>query len=223
MEGSGSSGSNRGFLLQNLANMITVARLLLVPAVVYFIASSSKSGIDGWHYAALFTFMAAAGTDFLDGHIARRTDTITEFGKVVDPLADRLLVISVLVALMARSFMPLWMGLIIVSRDVLMLIGAPLVGINRQEVRDRLAVHWTGKLATALLFTAICIIIMWNAPSHVIGSIGVNAVGFAFFAAGTIFSYVSACIYIYRGINIIKQGVAGDEEKRETPPQDPPT
>jgi len=207
LEGEGARAENRGFLARNLANIITVIRLLLVPAVVYFIARASAERLDGWHYAALFTFLAAAFTDFLDGQIARRTDTITEFGKVVDPLADRLLVISVLVALMARSFMPWWMGLIIVSRDVLMLVGAPLVGINRQEVRDRLAVHWTGKLATALLFVAICIIITWNAPGHVSASLDVNPVGFAFFAAGTAFSYLSACIYVTRGIKILREGV----------------
>lgn len=201
----------KGFLAHNFANIITLVRLLLAPAVVYFIARASKETLDGWHYAALFAFLAAAFTDFLDGQIARRTDTITEFGKVVDPLADRLLVISVLLALMIRSFMPWWMGLIIVSRDLLMLVGAPLVGINRQEVRDRLAVHWTGKLATALLFVAICIFITWNAPEHINPSLKVNPVGFAFFAAGVAFSYLSAYIYVSRGIKILRESVRVEE------------
>ncbi len=201
-----SSYKNKGFLAKNLANMITVLRLLLVPAVVYFISRSSASHLDGWHYAALFTFIGAALTDFIDGQIARRTGTITEFGKIADPLADRLLVISVLITLMARSYIPWWMGLIIVSRDLLMLLGAPLIGINRQEVRDRLAVHWTGKLATALLFTAICLFITWNTPPHINKTLDVNPVGFAFFAVGTIFSYLSACIYVFRGIKILREG-----------------
>ena len=56
------------------------------------------------------------------------------------------------------------MGALIVSRDVLMLIGAPIVGINDREVREKLAVHWTGKAATAMLFVSICLFITWNVP-----------------------------------------------------------
>ncbi len=204
----GGETKHKGFIFRNLANTFTVLRLLLVPVVVWLISVSSGEHIDGWHYAALFTFIAAAATDFIDGQIARRTDTISEFGKLVDPLADRLLVISVLITLMARSFLPLWMGLVIVSRDILMLVGAPAIGINRQEVREKLAVHWTGKLATALLFTAICIFIMWNTAEYVNHGLKVNTVGFAFFSVGTLFSYLSACIYLIKGINILRERAA---------------
>jgi cardiolipin synthase len=196
-----------GLIVRNLANAITVMRLVFIPFVVWFILASSTENIDGWHYAALFSFLFAAGTDFLDGQIARRTDTITEFGKMVDPLADRLLVISVLIALMLKEFLPLWMGILVISRDVLMLAGAPIVGINRQEVRDRLAVHWTGKLATALIFTSICFFLMLNTPYWINsprGVMGVNIYGFILFMVGVVFSYVSGFIYIFRGIDILK-------------------
>lgn len=195
----------RSWLVMNLANIITVMRLLFIPFVIWFIFASSDTEIDAWHYAALFSFILAASTDFLDGQIARRTDTITEFGKVVDPLADRLLVISVLLALMIKGFLPLWMGILIVSRDVLMLVGAPLVGINRQEVRDRLAVHMTGKLATAFLFGAICVFLFLNTPEYYISdSLPVSIYGFVLFLIGVVFSYVSGFIYIRRGIDILK-------------------
>ena len=198
--------SERSWLILNLANIITVMRLLFIPFVVWFIVASSNQRveIDGWRYAALFSFMLAAGTDFLDGQIARRTDTITEFGKMIDPLADRLLVISVLVTLMAVDFLPLWMGILVVSRDVLMLLGAPLIGMNRQEVRDRLAVHMTGKLATAFLFAAICVFLVLNTDSTINQTLHVNIYGFVLFLIGVIFSYTSGFIYIYRGIDILK-------------------
>ena len=201
------TGRQHGPLVRNLANIITVMRLFFIPFVIWFIVASPTEKIDGWHYAALFSFLFAAGTDFLDGQIARRTDTITEFGKMVDPLADRLLVISVLVTLMAKEFMPLWMGILVISRDILMLLGAPLVGINRQEVRDRLAVHWTGKLATAFIFTSICVFLMLNTPYWINsprGVLGVNIYGFVLFMIGVVFSYASGFIYVFRGIDILK-------------------
>ncbi len=203
MEGTGAG--ERGWLSRNLANIFSVLRLLLVPLIVWFIFASSKEAVDGWHYAALFTFLFAASTDFIDGQIARRTDTITEFGKLVDPLADRLLVISVLLSLMIKGFLPLWMGILIVSRDVLMLAGAPLVGINRQEVRDRLAVHWTGKAATAFLFGAICFFLILNTRTWWISdSLPVSWYGFVPFCMGVAFSYLSGFIYVYRGIDILR-------------------
>ncbi len=182
---------------KNLANIFTCMRIALIPLVIWLIFAASAHEMDAAHAWALAVFLFAALTDFIDGQIARRTNTISEFGKVVDPLADRLLVISVLVALMWRRFMPLWMGLVIVGRDVLMLVGAPVVGIRDKETREKLAVHWTGKLATALLFVSICIFILWNVEHHV------NPVGMVIFCVGILFSYVSGFIYMRRGIKLL--------------------
>jgi len=190
---------------KNVANFFTCLRIILIPLILWLISIMSQETVDAAHYWALGVFLFAASTDFIDGQIARRTNTISEFGKLVDPLADRLLVISVLVALMWRDFLPLWMGILIVGRDVLMLIGAPVVGINDKEVREKLAVHWTGKAATALLFTSICLFILLNLPQKIdAGFFGkVNPVGFAIFCVGIVFSYVSGFIYIRRGIKLI--------------------
>jgi cardiolipin synthase (CMP-forming) len=184
---------------RNLANFFTCLRILLIPVLLWLISIESTYKVDAAHVWALGVFLFAALTDFIDGQIARRTNTISEFGKLVDPLADRLLVISVLVALMWRDFLPIWMGVLIVARDVLMLIGAPFVGIKDKEVREKLAVHWTGKAATALLFISICIFILWNLPGHM------NIVGFIIYCIGIAFSYISGYIYISRGIKLIKR------------------
>jgi len=197
---------------RNIANFFTCLRIILIPVILWLISVMSTQTTDAAHYWALGVFMFAASTDFIDGQIARRTNTISEFGKLVDPLADRLLVISVLVALMWRQFLPLWMGILIVGRDVLMLIGAPIVGIKDKEVREKLAVHWTGKAATALLFVSICLFTVWNLPDA-IGATGffdrVDPIGFAIFCVGIFFSYVSGFIYIRRGIKLL--GDAGTE------------
>ncbi len=190
---------------KNIANFFTCLRIILIPVVLWLISIMSKETVGAAHYWALGVFLFAASTDFIDGQIARRTNTISEFGKLADPLADRLLIISVLIALMWRSFLPVWMGILIVGRDVLMLVGAPAIGINDKEVREKLAVHWTGKAATALLFTSICIFILLNLPEKSgAGFFGkVNPAGFAIFCAGIVFSYVSGFIYIRRGIKLI--------------------
>ncbi len=196
---------------RNVANFFTCLRILLIPVILWLISIMSQRTVDAAHYWALGVFVFAALTDFIDGQIARRTNTISEFGKLVDPLADRLLVISVLVALMWREFLPIWMGVLIVGRDVLMLIGAPIVGINDKEVREKMAVHWTGKTATALLFVSICIFILWNLPQSPAGGFftKVNPFGFGTFCAGIVFSYLSGYIYIRRGIKLIGGERAG--------------
>jgi len=202
---------------RNIANFFTCLRIILIPVVIWLISIMSKETVDAAHWWALGVFMFAAATDFIDGQIARRTNTISEFGKLVDPLADRLLVISVLIALMWREFMPLWMGILIVSRDVLMLAGAPIIGINDKEVREKLAVHWTGKAATALLFISICLFITFNLPDKIdAGFFGrVNPVGFVIFCLGIVFSYLSGFIYVRRGIKLIG---ASRSEAREAGP-----
>lgn len=199
---------------RNLANFFTCLRIILIPVVLWLISIMSTETVDAAHYWAVGVFIFAASTDFIDGQIARRTNTISEFGKLVDPLADRLLVISVLIALMWRDFLPIWMGVLIVARDVLMLAGAPLVGIKDKEVREKMAVHWTGKAATASLFTAICLFIAWNLPDAEGGAFfdKVNPIGFAIFCIGIVFSYVSGFIYIRRGIKLIGATNAQDSE-----------
>ncbi len=191
---------------RNIANALTVLRLIAVPVVAWLLATASSGNVDARHGWALGLFIAAAWTDFLDGQIARRTNTISEFGKFVDPLADRLLVITVLVVLMARSFMPLWMGILIVARDVIMLAGAPIIGMKE---KDKISVHWTGKVATAFLFLALCFFILWGRPGYL------QPVGFWIFLPGIVFSYASGLIYLYRGIITVKHRGESDPDTPE--------
>ncbi len=184
---------------RNIANFFTCLRIVLIPVILWLIFAASPNRRDAVHVWALAVFLLAAATDLIDGQLARRMNIVSEFGKAVDPLADRLLVISVLVALMWRNFMPLWMGILIVSRDVLMLIGAPVLGIRDQEIRERLAVHWTGKVATAILFVSLCVFILFNTEGEF------NPFGFVLFCAGIFFSYLSGFIYVRRGIKILTE------------------
>ncbi len=194
------------WLKRNLANILTVLRMIAVPIVIWLLATASATGVDAKHSWALGLFIAAAWTDFFDGQIARRTNTISEFGKVVDPLADRLLVIGCLLTLVIRDFMPLWMGILIVARDVIMLVGSPIVGIKE---REKIAVHWTGKVATAFLFLAICFFILWGRPGYI------QTAGFWIFLPGIFFSYVSGFIYLRRGIMTVKHRESAEPDSSE--------
>jgi CDP-diacylglycerol--glycerol-3-phosphate 3-phosphatidyltransferase len=183
---------------RNLANFFTCIRIALIPVVIWLILAMSTQEINASHYWALGVFVFAALTDFIDGQLARRMDIISEFGKIADPLADRLLVISVLIALMVGEFMPVWMGVLIIARDIIILAGAPVVGITDKETREKLSVHWTGKAATAFLFTAICLFILLNLPGDV------HILGFVVFCIGIFFSYLSGFIYFHRGIKLMR-------------------
>jgi len=97
----------------NLANKITLARIFLVPIFLIFIAIKIPYGI----YIATFIFIIAALTDKLDGYIARSRNQITRFGKIMDPLADKLLITSALVSLVEFHMLPAWIAMIIIARE----------------------------------------------------------------------------------------------------------
>lgn len=100
---------------------------------------------------ALFVFLLAGATDFLDGFIARRTGQITNFGKLMDPLADKLMLITALICLMTAGRVPLWIVLAIVVKELLMLIGGIVMLKRGVVVYARLI----GKAATALFIVAV--------------------------------------------------------------------
>lgn len=152
-----------------LATKITLLRILGIPVfvglLVYYLNGLSR-GEDDWRLriAALVTFITIAATDALDGYLARSRNEITRLGTVLDPLADKALVLSALVLLTRPALpqfaphIPLWFTTLVISRDVLLVAGYFLVHhfVGHAEVRPR----WSGKIATALTMLAICWVLM---------------------------------------------------------------
>jgi CDP-diacylglycerol--glycerol-3-phosphate 3-phosphatidyltransferase len=97
----------------NLPNKITIFRVALIPVVLIILYSNLPYSV----YVAALIFIIAAITDFIDGYIARKRNLVTDFGKLTDPLADKILVISVLVYLVSMQVIPDWMVIIIVARE----------------------------------------------------------------------------------------------------------
>ncbi|MDH3503980.1 MAG: CDP-alcohol phosphatidyltransferase family protein [Nitrospirota bacterium] len=132
----------------NLPNSLTVLRILLVPVFVGFLL------YEYFDYA-LVTLLVAAVTDGLDGAIARITDQRTRLGEYLDPLADKLLLVSAIVTLSVLHFIPLWAVILVVSRDAILLTGTVLA--NLTEIDIDIAPTWLGKGTT---FAQICYVIM---------------------------------------------------------------
>ena len=100
----------------NLPNKLTTFRVILIPFFVFFLLAPYFEGYG--NYIALVIFIVASLTDFLDGKIARKYNLVTNFGKFMDPLADKLLVCSALICLIALDRIPAWIVIVIISPRV---------------------------------------------------------------------------------------------------------
>ena len=188
------------FLRRNLANAITLFRLLLVPPTALLILRAGDSDVA--RFCALSLFVLAAASDFADGQVARRMGIVSELGKVLDPLADRVLAIAVLACLTAARLLPAWMALLVVAREALMLLGAPFYGLFDREGRARIEVHWTGKLATACLLAFVALALILGREGEV------PPASLAFFLPGITYSYASGYIYMLRFLRQLRRKAA---------------
>jgi CDP-diacylglycerol--glycerol-3-phosphate 3-phosphatidyltransferase len=139
----------------NLPNALTVGRLLLVPVflVVAWVGFERSDG--AWQAWAALIFLAAAVTDLIDGELARRTDQVTSFGKIADPIADKALTGSALVLLSWFDLLPWWVTVVIIVREVG--VTALRFWVIRHGV---MAASRGGKLKTALQILAITLYLL---------------------------------------------------------------
>lgn len=146
----------------NLPNRITLARILLIPVILFF---QLASGIPGAHIVAAVLFAIAALSDMVDGHLARKRNLITTFGKFMDPIADKLLVVSSMAVLVAQGAVHPIALIIILAREFLV-SGFRLV-INDKGVV--LAASMLGKIKTTLQVVAVVMLILKNWPFSLLG------------------------------------------------------
>jgi CDP-diacylglycerol--glycerol-3-phosphate 3-phosphatidyltransferase len=138
----------------NVPNLLTVLRILAVPVLVVALLDETPDG----DVIAAIVFALAALTDGLDGYIARRRDQITNFGKLMDPLADKLLVVAALVSLVSLDRLDAWVAMVIIARE-LAVTGLRSVAAERGVV---IAASWLGKVKTALQVAAILALIAFD-------------------------------------------------------------
>lgn len=133
-------------MLKHIPNTLTVIRLLLIPLIVFYIFTGN--------YILAFVFFTISGiTDIADGFIARKFNLISNFGKLMDPLADKLTQIATLASLVFTDIIPVWILLVVFLKEFIMICGASFLYGKDVVVYSK----WYGKLATVLLYIAIVI------------------------------------------------------------------
>ena len=133
------------------ASKITVLRVLMVPVFMIVLLSD----IPFANYIALAVFIIASVTDFVDGYIARHYNQITDFGKFMDPLADKLLVFAALLIFVQNGLMPAWAAMVILTREFAV-TGLRLIAVGKDRV---IAAGMSGKVKTFSSMVCICVML----------------------------------------------------------------
>ena len=175
--------------LYNPANMLTAARIVLVPVFVVFVIASEMAE-SGWRILACLTFCVASATDFADGWIARRFELVTSFGKVADPIADKALTGSALVLLSAYDRLSWWVTGLILLRE--WGVTALRFWVIRYGV---IAASRGGKLKTALQIAAIAWF-LWPVPEPF------DLVGTGLMIAALIVTVVTGADYVLQALRL---------------------
>ena len=144
-------------------------------------------------YAALAVFCIASATDFLDGQIARRRNLVTNFGKFIDPIADKLLVMSALVVLVGQGRMPAWGCIVMLAREFAV-SGFRLVAAGSGRV---IAAGWLGKIKTVSQMAAVILLMLFTSPD------GTAPLGEAGRTIAQVVMYFSAAMTLVSGVDYI--------------------
>ena len=173
----------------NLPNKLSMLRICMVPIFVIFALIDAQ-----WaQIVALLLFCLASLTDMLDGQIARRRNLVTNFGKFIDPIADKLLVMSALVVLVGQNRMPSWICILMLAREFA-ISSFRLVAANSGRV---IAAGWLGKIKTVTQMAAVILLLLLTPVSGdpLLGPIGVTI--------ANIVMYISAAMTVWSGVDYI--------------------
>jgi len=172
----------------NIPNFLTLLRLVAVPIFLIFL-------LDGRHLLAFSVFIAAGVTDALDGAIARLTHTKTTLGAYLDPAADKLLLLTALIALAFSAQVPRWLVIVVLSRDVIVVLGYLILFVmtgKAMEVRPTLS----GKLATFFQLLAVSLVLF----SLTRGTTVLPPLQTSVFYLAGLFTAAAGIQYVYRGL-----------------------
>lgn len=170
----------------NIPNVLTAIRFFLIPGFVYYFFSPSENGVR----IAIIIFIIAGLTDILDGFIARKYNLITKLGIVLDPLADKLMLLTVLICITLKKQIPLWIIIVVAVKESLMILGAITLFNNHDIV---VPANKLGKLSTVAFYIAILAVTF---------EIPYNDVFLDIFVIVTI---AALGVYFNNYVNIIKQ------------------
>jgi cardiolipin synthase len=174
-------------------NVLSVIRLLGVPLFLWLVLVREA---DGW---AVVVLAISGFTDYLDGKLARRWHQISRLGQLLDPLADRLYILSTIVALTLREIIPLWFAVLLVARDVFLLLLVPAL---RRRGLSALPVHFLGKAATFCLLYALPLLLLGDGESTV--ALLARVFGWAFGIWGLVLYWWAGVLYAMQVRRLLK-------------------
>ena len=177
----------------NLPNKLTILRVIMIP---FFVVALLYDGGESQtlRYVAAAIFIIASLTDMLDGKIARKYNLVTNFGKFMDPLADKLLVCSALICLVELKELPAWMVIVIISREFI-ISGFRLVASDNGVV---IAASYWGKFKTTFQMIAVVLLI--------VGIPALSMVTTAVVWIALVLTVISLVDYIAKNVNVLKEG-----------------
>jgi cardiolipin synthase len=189
----GTDGGTASDRVLTVPNVLSALRLVGVPLFLWLLVS----GYDGW---ALLVLMASGVTDYLDGKIARRYGLESRVGQLLDPIADRLYVLTTLLALAWRGAIPWWLVAVLLGREVFM--GLVLAVLRPYGYTD-LPVHFVGKAATFNLLYAFPLLLLADGE----GTLAAVArpVGWAFVWWGTVLYWVAGALYAWQAAGLVRE------------------
>lgn len=177
----------------NLPNKITIFRVCLIPFFLIFLLMDS---IPNGNYIAAAIFIIASLTDFIDGYLARKNNLVTNFGKFMDPLADKLLVCSALICFVELKLLPAWIVVVIISREFI-ISGFRLIASDKGVV---LAAGYLGKLKTTAQMI-MSILLIFN-----FGGTVFNVLEQTFIYISLALTIISLVDYLIRNKNVLSEG-----------------
>lgn len=166
----------------NIPNILTTARFFLIPAfyIVYF------SSVDNHFMISIIIFLISGITDVLDGYIARKYNMVTKWGSLFDPLADKLMLLTVLFSLSKTNVIPIWIFIVMLAKEILMILGGILL-LKQQTV---ISAKYYGKAATFFFYLSIGVMIFNKGIGTIIMYVAILMAFFAFF------NYLQNYLYI---------------------------
>ena len=179
----------------NLPNKLTILRVIMIP---FFLVALLVDGIPAGKWVALAIFIIASFTDMLDGKIARKYNLITNFGKFMDPLADKLLVSAALIALIPLGKIPAWIVIVIISRE-LIISGFRLIASDNGIV---IAASYWGKIKTVTQMVMIVLLIADFSNSII------DVLETVFIYLALALTVISLLDYLIKNKNVLKDGEA---------------
>lgn len=184
----------------NLPNKLTLFRVILIPFFVFFLLSGAlpeKNSV----LIALVIFIVASLTDMLDGKIARKYNLVTNFGKFMDPLADKLLVCSALICLIELGQVPSWIVIIIIAREFI-ISGFRLIAAEQQIV---IAASMWGKFKTTFQMVAVILLILDVGFDLMIAGVdGIHVLGVICLYIALVLTVVSLIDYLAKNKDVMK-------------------